>query len=948
MKTKFNLLILLGLILILVGDTLGQNKTYYSIETKPEYIGSWNTDSLGGGTAPASFDLGDTFIIISGKNMVTEAIWSVSGTNSKVQIQSGGILQANHPVTLSNETTFQIDNGGKYIHNNTYEYSSTIFQAGTKIFLEKSVFEIKKSAASLVNTGEISFGTLVIDFSTGQTENVNFNSNVNIIQDTLKIKSTNGKIFSMADQNNPLTLNISGNFIIEGGIFSFCEGTSSTSRAYIMNINKDYIQSGGEFKHNNTRADSKLKVVFKGNGNSFTKAGGDIDTNNINWEVNISSGTFNINSNFKVSTPSTLTLTNGTLNIAADKRLTVSGEIDFKENIITGSGYFELAFEGKIKTKHLEGIVKEIGTYAGSIQVTGKRDFSQGGSYEFNGANLQETGTAVESCNELRINNNEGIKLTNKIVVNGTLYYYKGTINNNGKSIEYGSIATLSYFNTTEVQTTDNEFPNSSGPKHLYVDANSIVKLHSNRTVNGNVDLYGIFDTQNNYINGTTGTFYVYGTLKTSNTSGVEGSIQKANKYFDVTAKYVFYGSETNQVTGHSFSECRSIQILNSNGVTLSNDITLTQNLDVSGGKLILGNKNVTIGADAIITGYGSSYYVNTNSTGLMYRYCKTNADALFPIGNTAYNPATVRITGGDEGNFSATVKDSYTNNPPDPTKCVTREWNVSNNTGGSPTVTLKFQFNTGEYGANFQPAGQIVVGHYSGGAWTELPATISGGEASYLVEAGSISSFSYFTVGNQGAMPVELMAFSGNAVGNQVKLSWSTSSEINNKGFDIERQFSSNGNSYSEWSKVGFIQGNGNSTGIINYNFTDKCTETGKYKYRLKQIDYNGNFEYHNLSTLIDVGTPKKFEISQNYPNPFNPTTKIDFTLPKDANVLIAIFDITGKEVLKVVNENMKAGYYTKDINLSNQSSGVYFYRIISTAGSEKFVDTKKMVLLK
>ena len=115
-----------------------------------------------------------------------------------------------------------------------------------------------------------------------------------------------------------------------------------------------------------------------------------------------------------------------------------------------------------------------------------------------------------------------------------------------------------------------------------------------------------------------------------------------------------------------------------------------------------------------------------------------------------------------------------------------------------------------------------------------------------------------------------------------------------------------------------------------------------------MKQIDYNGNFEYHNLSTLIDVGTPKKFEISQNYPNPFNPTTKIDFTLPKDANVLIAIFDITGKEVLKVVNENMKAGYYTKDINLSNQSSGVYFYRIISTAGSEKFVDTKKMVLLK
>ena len=128
------------------------------------------------------------------------------------------------------------------------------------------------------------------------------------------------------------------------------------------------------------------------------------------------------------------------------------------------------------------------------------------------------------------------------------------------------------------------------------------------------------------------------------------------------------------------------------------------------------------------------------------------------------------------------------------------------------------------------------------------------------------------------------------------------------------------------------------------NYTFEDKKLFTGKYKYRLKQTDYNGNFMYYNLESDVIIGTPDNFDISQNYPNPFNPISKIDYSLPFDSKVMIIIYDILGREMMKLVNQYMHAGYYTATINGSDFASGVYFYRIVA----DKFVKVKKMVLIK
>ncbi|HRE40235.1 MAG TPA: T9SS type A sorting domain-containing protein [Ignavibacteria bacterium] len=190
--------------------------------------------------------------------------------------------------------------------------------------------------------------------------------------------------------------------------------------------------------------------------------------------------------------------------------------------------------------------------------------------------------------------------------------------------------------------------------------------------------------------------------------------------------------------------------------------------------------------------------------------------------------------------------------------------------------------------------------------------------------------------------LPVELSEFSATAQRNSVKLIWSTISEVNNSHFEIERKSLASENSL--FLKIGNIPGVGNSTELKSYSFTDNNLSSGKYKYRLKQVDYNGNFQYYELDNFTEIGVPDKFELSQNYPNPFNPSTKINFQLPVDTYISIRIYDMTGREVSVLINNDLKAGYYTVEFNSVNLASGIYFYKF----ASEKFVDIKKMVMIK
>ncbi len=191
--------------------------------------------------------------------------------------------------------------------------------------------------------------------------------------------------------------------------------------------------------------------------------------------------------------------------------------------------------------------------------------------------------------------------------------------------------------------------------------------------------------------------------------------------------------------------------------------------------------------------------------------------------------------------------------------------------------------------------------------------------------------------------LPVELTSFSASVVGNAVKLNWRTETEVNNYGFEVERIVGSLQSTVGNWEKIGFVNGNGNSNSPKSYSFDDKNVTAGKYSYRLKQIDNDGQFEY-SKAIEVNFGAPKKFELSQNYPNPFNPITTISFNLPEADNVKLTVFNILGQELKTLVNEFKESGVHTINFDASELNSGMYIYKI--EAGT--FVQTRKMTLVK
>jgi hypothetical protein len=191
--------------------------------------------------------------------------------------------------------------------------------------------------------------------------------------------------------------------------------------------------------------------------------------------------------------------------------------------------------------------------------------------------------------------------------------------------------------------------------------------------------------------------------------------------------------------------------------------------------------------------------------------------------------------------------------------------------------------------------------------------------------------------------IPVELSSFTAGVTGNNVNLKWTTATEINNKGFEIQR-------SENNWIIIGFVEGNGTSTESHSYSFNDENVQPGEYQYRLKQIDFDGSFEYLPAGQAgseiveIKIPTPQTYSLEQNYPNPFNPTTSIEYSIPSSEFVTLRIYDLLGQEVSTLVNENKQAGNYKVEFDASSLSGGVYLYKL--TAGS--FTLSRKLILLK
>ncbi|MBN2008194.1 T9SS type A sorting domain-containing protein [candidate division KSB1 bacterium] len=178
-------------------------------------------------------------------------------------------------------------------------------------------------------------------------------------------------------------------------------------------------------------------------------------------------------------------------------------------------------------------------------------------------------------------------------------------------------------------------------------------------------------------------------------------------------------------------------------------------------------------------------------------------------------------------------------------------------------------------------------------------------------------------------SVPVEISAFSGTVVNGAVVLQWSTVSESNNYGFDVQR-FDSIRRSFN---KIGFIAGHGTTSEVHHYTFIDADIHKTSYIYRLKQIDTNGTCTLSD-PIHVDILIAGTFQLKQNNPNPFNQSTRISYILPISGNVQILIYNVYGQKIIELVNEFQNAGQHTfiwngLDDNGLNVASGLYYYKL-------------------
>jgi hypothetical protein len=195
--------------------------------------------------------------------------------------------------------------------------------------------------------------------------------------------------------------------------------------------------------------------------------------------------------------------------------------------------------------------------------------------------------------------------------------------------------------------------------------------------------------------------------------------------------------------------------------------------------------------------------------------------------------------------------------------------------------------------------------------------------------------------------LPVQLSAFSAIRASNDVQLSWSTISEVNNFGFYVERKL--DGTSSFVEVPNSFVAGHATTLEPQAYTFTDNTVTPGVWYYRLRQVDLDGSIGYSEpvkveFTTSVGTETPATYGLSQNYPNPFNPSTDIQFSLAKAGTVSLKVYDMLGREVATLVNGERAAGVQHVMFNAINLPSGAYFYAL--KAGS--FTSMKSMMLVK
>jgi hypothetical protein len=750
-----------------------------------------------------------------------------------------------------------------------------------------------------------------------------------------------------------------GRIIVEnGGIFKDSISTSTIADGTGYDV---IVQNGGTFIYhvnstNPTFSGSAKMLIQSGGilqvtGTGMTASGTGMNSSSIDWETGAicDYNTTNAISSSGVTYFPTATSTIPIFRLSANVSAGAGTSTTFNGVFQVGNGV-TMTWSGNSAKIFRNGI---------TTNGTGAMTTSSGtGAYQITGTTAELGGTG----GTLTITNANGVTVATGCTATftGTTTLGSTNLTGTGTAAFAGTSGTISLAALSQVSG----FSNSFGGTYYLTGTNTSIPTgtYSSLTVNGgNAQLSGDATFS--------GTLSLNGTLTVgahkisftgSSPNRVSGGIDASN----ASAEVEFNSASTITLPSSLFTgNINNLTMTGSGLVNAADNMTVSGALTLTNGFLNMGANTLTLGTSTSNEGT----YSRSSGTirGSFRRWISAGANTKeFPLdnGSGSLSMATVVFSSlGTGGTLTAKFNtagagqlpvgpngiDRYIEAPSMGVNLVNiapQYWTITAGDGlATPTYSIDL---TGDGIPSVSNINYIAIIKRpdSGSDWgwsSTNHSTTTGSSSNPVLHGVTFTSFSDFGVGGNvdNLLPVELSAFTSTVANRDVTLNWSTTEELNNQGFDVERKSTT-----GAWIKLGSVEGHGTVTTPQSYSFLDRNVNSGKFSYRLKQIDYNGNYHYYNLSNEISIGTPSKYVLSQNYPNPFNPVTTISYEIPNGDYVALKVYDLTGKEVASLVNEKQEAGFYSVRFDGAKLSSGVYFY----TLKSGGFVVTKKLVLMK
>jgi hypothetical protein len=403
-----------------------------------------------------------------------------------------------------------------------------------------------------------------------------------------------------------------------------------------------------------------------------------------------------------------------------------------------------------------------------------------------------------------------------------------------------------------------------------------------------------------------------------------------------------FEGNNDQNISSVSALTVPQLRVDNGNKLILNSTINVSTGVDLmNNGNIELGANNLVINTGATISNYDPNNYVITNATGFLQQEV-TISNVFFPIGNSTYNPATL-LNVGTTDNFQARVEDivydNGTSGTPETIGVVNRTWHIDEEINGGSDVTLSVEWEVGEELAfNRNNCG---VAHWDGSQWdhpTAYTAAINTSGTYYMQTRSDINTFSPFALEDEiELLPVELLSFTAARQNqDQVQLKWSTESELNNQGFEVERMLENE----QEWTFVEWVDGVGNSSSLEHYDYLDENSFEGISYYRLRQLDYDGTETYSQIRDVEGIANSASSNLTL-FPNPTQDIINVRFNNSTAQSATILVYAADGS----LLFEQQEAFENNSVIQLNQTKylpAGTYFMRAITNDGvsvSKNFV---------